>query len=160
MICSMLASLWKCQCFQEPIYNPVEYLWWSSYYENIKPISIFTKKLHRRCSHGFQIHCFEEGVPWHLGNYRMYILSEMRTWHDNNIEGLHFPGVIKIVTTMIHYCYCLLAYGKWKCLKLLGTLFILKFSARFGIFTKNFCIWKRLFLKKLFLEEAHFNAYI
>ena len=56
--------------------------------------------------------CFEEGVPWHSGNYRVYIHSEMRTWHDNNIEGLYFPGAIKIVTTMIHYCYCLLAYGK------------------------------------------------
>ena len=58
--------------------------------------------------------CFEEGVPWHSGNYRVYIHSEMRTWHDNNIQGLHFPGVIKIVTTMIHYCHCLIAYGKWR----------------------------------------------
>ena len=32
----------------------------------------------------------------------MYIHSEMRTWHDNNIQGLHFPGAIKIVITMIH----------------------------------------------------------
>ena len=58
--------------------------------------------------------CFEEGVPWHSGNYRVYIHSEMRTWHDNNIQGLHFPGAIKIVTTMIHYCYCLMACGKWR----------------------------------------------
>ena len=58
--------------------------------------------------------CFEEGVPWHSGNYRVYIHSEMRTWHDNNIQGLYFPGVIKIATTMIHYCYCLIAYGKWR----------------------------------------------
>ena len=57
--------------------------------------------------------CFEEGVSWHSGNYRVCIYSEMRTWHDNKIQGLHFPGVIKIVTTMIHYCYCLIAYGKW-----------------------------------------------
>ena len=108
--------------------------------------------------------CFEEGVPWHSRNYRVYIYSEMLTWHDNNIQGLYFPGVIKIVTTMIHYCYCLIAYGKWrpiiwyrtiniafyfsaeKCLKLLGILFNLKLYARIEIFTKNFCIWKRLFL--------------
>ena len=32
--------------------------------------------------------------------------------------------------------------------------------ARIGIFTKNVCIWKRLFLIELFLEEAHCNAYI
>ena len=54
--------------------------------------------------------CFEEGVPWHSGNYRVYIHSEMRTWHDNNIQGLHFPGAIKIVATVIHYCYCLIHY--------------------------------------------------
>ena len=29
-----------------------------------------------------------------------------------------------------------------------------------GVFTKIFYISKRLFLKELFLEEAHFNAYI
>ena len=43
--------------------------------------------------------CFEEGAPWHSGNYRLYIHSEIRTWHDNNIQGLNFPGAIKIVTT-------------------------------------------------------------
>ena len=53
MICSTLASLWKSQYFQRPIYNPVEDLWWSLYCRNIKPLSIFTKKLPRRCSHGF-----------------------------------------------------------------------------------------------------------
>ena len=50
MICSTLASLWKFQYFQRPIYNPVEHLWWSLYCENSKPLSIFTKKLYRRCS--------------------------------------------------------------------------------------------------------------
>ena len=58
--------------------------------------------------------CFKEAILWHSGNYRVYIHSEMHTWHDNNIQGLHFPGAIKIVTTMIHYCYCLMAYGKWR----------------------------------------------
>ena len=53
MICSNLASLWKSQYFQGPIFNPVEDLWWSLYCENIKTLSIFTKKLHRRCLHGF-----------------------------------------------------------------------------------------------------------
>ena len=58
--------------------------------------------------------CFEEAVLWHSGNYRVHIHSEMHTWHDNNILGLHFPGAIKIVATMIHYCYSLMAYGKWR----------------------------------------------
>ena len=96
-------------------------------------------------------------------------------WNENmknNIPDFHFPGAIKIVATKTHYCYCLMAYGKWrpitwyriinktfyfsayKCLKLMDILFILKLHARIGIFTKFFCIWKRL--KELFLEEELF----
>ena len=40
------------------------------------------------CSHlTFRFHaCFEQGVPWHSGNYREWIHSETRTWHDKNIQ--------------------------------------------------------------------------
>ena len=55
MICSTLASLWKFQYFQRPIYNPVEHLWCSLYYQNSNPLSIFTKKVPPRCSFGFYI---------------------------------------------------------------------------------------------------------
>ena len=58
--------------------------------------------------------CFEESNIWHPGNYRVHIHSEMPVWHDNNIQGLHFRGAIKIVATMIRYCYALMAYEKWK----------------------------------------------
>ena len=30
--------------------------------------------------------CFEQGVPWHSGNYGVWIHSETRTWHDKNIQ--------------------------------------------------------------------------
>ena len=30
--------------------------------------------------------CLEQEVPWHSGNYRAWIHSETRTWHDNNIQ--------------------------------------------------------------------------
>ena len=30
---------------------------------------------------------FEQGVPCHSSNYRVYIHSETRTWHDNNIQS-------------------------------------------------------------------------
>ena len=30
--------------------------------------------------------CFEEGVPWHSGNCRVWIHSRTRTWHDKNIQ--------------------------------------------------------------------------
>ena len=31
--------------------------------------------------------CFEEGVPSHSGNYRVWIDSETRKWHDKNIQS-------------------------------------------------------------------------
>ena len=31
--------------------------------------------------------CFEQGVSWHLGNYRVWIHSETRTWHHKNIQS-------------------------------------------------------------------------
>ena len=40
------------------------------------------------CSHStFRFRaCFEQGVPWHSDNYRVWIHSETRTWHDKNIQ--------------------------------------------------------------------------
>ena len=31
--------------------------------------------------------CFEQGVPWHSGTYRVSIHSETLTWHDKNIQS-------------------------------------------------------------------------
>ena len=31
--------------------------------------------------------CFKQDVPWHSGNYRVWIHSEMRTWYDKNIQS-------------------------------------------------------------------------
>ena len=30
--------------------------------------------------------CFKQEVPWHSGNYRVWIISETRTSHDRNIQ--------------------------------------------------------------------------
>ena len=40
------------------------------------------------CSHlNFRLRpCFEQGVSWHSGNYRVWIHSEMRAWHDKNLQ--------------------------------------------------------------------------
>ena len=45
-----------------------------------------------RCSHlNFRFcACFEQGVPWHSGNYRVWIVDPLwngRTWHDKNIQS-------------------------------------------------------------------------
>ena len=29
--------------------------------------------------------CFKQGVPWHSGNYKVWIHSETPMWHDKNI---------------------------------------------------------------------------
>ena len=31
--------------------------------------------------------CFDQGVPWHSGNYRVWIRSKTRPWPDNNIQS-------------------------------------------------------------------------
>ena len=31
--------------------------------------------------------CLEQGVPWHSGNYRVWIHAETRTWNDKNIQS-------------------------------------------------------------------------
>ena len=41
-----------------------------------------------RCSHltfRYRV-CFEQRVPWHSGNYRVWIHSKTRTWYDKNIQ--------------------------------------------------------------------------
>ena len=30
---------------------------------------------------------FEQGLPWHSSNYRVWIHSDTRTWHDKNIQS-------------------------------------------------------------------------
>ena len=41
------------------------------------------------CSHlTLRFHvCFEQGAPSHSGNYRVWIHSEMHTWHEKNIQS-------------------------------------------------------------------------
>ena len=31
--------------------------------------------------------CFEQGVPWHSGNFRVWIHPEPHSWHDKNIQS-------------------------------------------------------------------------
>ena len=49
------------------------------------------------CSHSnFRFRaCIEQGVPWHSGNYRVWIHSEMRKWHDKNIQSTKLPPIFQ-----------------------------------------------------------------
>ena len=68
-----------------------------------------------RCSHlNFRIRaCFEQGVPWHSRNYRVWIHSETRTWHDKNIQS---NGPYRwVLTTQLNH---LASLAKWLSVRL------------------------------------------
>ena len=66
-----------------------------------------------RCSHlNFKFHAwFEQRVSWHSGNYRVWVLSETRTWHDKNIQwNLYCCNVYVfedylVVSHLLFYCF-------------------------------------------------------
>ena len=67
------------------------------------------------CSHlNFRFRaCFEQGVPWHSGNYRVWIHSETRTWHDKNIQS-NAPYRYVLTTQLNH----LASLAKWLSVRL------------------------------------------
>ena len=52
------------------------------------------------CSHlNFRFRsCFEQGVPWHSGNYRVWIHSETRAWHDKTIQLKSVDIIFKTIS--------------------------------------------------------------
>ena len=62
-----------------------------------------------RCSHlNFRFRAsFEKGVPWHSGNYIVWIHSETCTWHEKNIQLpylLFISWNIYFFTRYVIYC--------------------------------------------------------
>ena len=51
------------------------------------------------CSHlNFRYRpCFEQGVSWHSGNYRVWIHSDTSTWHDKHIQSYYYLQFIKMI---------------------------------------------------------------
>ena len=52
--------------------------------------------------------CFEQGLPWHSNNYRVWIHSVMPTWHDQNIQSNSMYR--EVLTTQLNY---LASSAKW-----------------------------------------------
>ena len=52
--------------------------------------------------------CFEQGLPWHSNNYRVWIHSVMPTWHDQNIQSNAMYR--EVLTTQLNY---LASSAKW-----------------------------------------------
>ena len=50
--------------------------------------------------------CFEQGLSWHSGNYRVWIHSETRTWHDKNIQS-NAPCIYVLTTQLNHLAFWL-----------------------------------------------------
>ena len=44
---------------------------------------------------------FEKVVPWHSGNYRVQIHSQMSTWNDNNIQS----NTLLFEISFFYYCF-------------------------------------------------------
>ena len=67
--------------------------------------------------------CFGQGVPWHSGNYRVWIHSERHTWYDKNIQSIDFHSVLFVnifKSKKIHVAIMLphklpSCYGKYTC---------------------------------------------
>ena len=57
--------------------------------------------------------CFEQGVLWHSGYYRVWIQSEMRAWHYKNIQS-NTP-YRQVLTTHVNY---LVSLAKWLSVRL------------------------------------------
>ena len=69
-----------------------------------------------RCSHlNFRYRtCFEQGVPWHWGKYRVWTQSEMPTWHDKNIQTekiIHLFIESFVFCLFVYLCICLSFYA-------------------------------------------------
>ena len=45
--------------------------------------------------------CFEQGVPWHLDNYSVWIHSETRTWHDKNTQTTEIVVICCFMSVLV-----------------------------------------------------------
>ena len=64
------------------------------------------------CSHLiFRIRaCFEQGFPWHSGNYRDWIHFETLTWHDSNIQSKYFSLGLILIKLQSRYPFKIFFY--------------------------------------------------
>ena len=103
------------------------------------------------CSHlNFRFRaCFEQGVPWHSGNYGVWIHSETRTWHDKNIQcQLNFIKKQELLLTTqsrysaVYVCACqLIKISDWHCsCFLFVSLFVCFWQIHFLFNHSDYCI--------------------
>ena len=62
-----------------------------NYFTNLKRIIYifkFWEMLRNKTWWLIALRMLEQGVPWHSGNYRVWIYSKTRTWHNKNIQSV------------------------------------------------------------------------
>ena len=96
-----------------------------------------------RCSHlNFRFRaCFEQEVPWHSGNYKVWIHSETRTWDDKNMQS-NAP-YRELLTTELTY---LASLAKWLSVPLQTEWLWVQIPKHLGLFFKKY---RTLFLKRI-----------
>ena len=71
--------------------------------------------------------CFQQGVPWHSGNCAVWIHSEMRAWHDNNIQSLAsllrktWEAIIWSILLIKSWCVYLCLTLSFRCFKMFSS---------------------------------------
>ena len=56
--------------------------------------------------------CFKQRGPWHSGNHRVWIGSEMRTWHNKNIQS---ANLCKSIYDIINYSTTICLFKSGNC---------------------------------------------
>ena len=88
-----------------------------------------------RCSYLYSRYrfCFEQGVPWHSGNYRVWINSETHAWHNKNIQWI--------------WDYFQMIWLNWFC------FLILERSTRYSNMLHNFFVLIPRFYKDVYINQ-------
>ena len=98
--------------------------------------------------------CFEQIAPWNSGNYRVWIHTEIRTWHDKNIQSVNITW-LKLF---------FLLYTLDQIFSLLSTVFKLfkncfnKLITSVFTSTSNYCLSKFLINTNKFLSKTTRNV--
>ena len=93
--CSFLLLVWThlCTLIRQMFHLDlvfIQWIFWVLVYE------LSGSGFESSCSHlNFRFRAsFEQEVPWHSGNYRTWIHSKTRTWHDKKIQSLTITFIV------------------------------------------------------------------
>ena len=106
--------------------------------------------------------CFEQGVHWHSGNYKVWIHSETQTWHDNNIQTVLNQGGAcppPPPDTFYNFCFHVTKLSMISCS---SSMQHLRWSSLWQkmVIVVNYCCYRELCLKCERAPRYNWNAYM